>query len=741
MTISLDIKQNDCFVRGDSIIRYAMELPLERLLFLPLEAGNGTEFACSEREFEEKLGRREIVKYEVVRDADGNIVRESDCLDRAPGKEDSKKDRDARSLFYFLRKWHTEPTSKYHPALERFVLRHSKEARHLGHTWMPSAGAVHRHINEYPNIEELTARFFISRSGEVKRAWWHPAVAKRLEEMIDYYWETETVNHIEAYAEFTRRFDETARELARDTAFTGPLYKPSDETVRCYINSAECYETVERKFGKPQADAQFAGNYHPIPASKLLEVVLIDSTVMDTWCVLDDETGLPLGRPTLTIAIDLYTRMILAVIITFEPPGLFTAMACLKRVNVEKGDINCRWPNILRRSDGFGKPGMVVVDNELAQSQKSYQSACEDAKINVRWAPVARPQYKAVVERVFLTIKKLILDKLRGGLPHKPEVMRQLGIDPAKVATVHLEKLTELVNMAINDIYHYDPHRTLGIPPALAWEKSKAKHKRPFIGDVGFLEKVFGVQRDGVLTTAGIQHENMTFHDPLITGQLMDDLGSTAPRRRRRKSLLSSLNPRVMFKFNPANVEAIHVWNSATKKYVTLPNQSGKAATGLSLWHWKILRIWAQQESVAFSTPAEQLAARVRLRESIEETIPSQAYKTVKHQRRLLHEPSKLIEGSAIVMTQAPPTVSGMAADDFEIEVAAHAPDGDRISPPGPARGGKKRKKPTRRTRARMTEAATAQHRKPKEVAALKVAKTVGAFAKRLQAVDSASGE
>jgi hypothetical protein len=30
---------------------------------------------------------------------------------------------------------------------------------------------------------------------------------------------------------------------------------------------------------------------------------------------------------------------------------------------------------------------------------------------------------------------------------------------------------------------------------------------------------------------------------------------------------------------------------------------------------------------------------------------------------------------------------------------------------------------------------------KPKEVAALKVAKTVGAFAKRLQAVDSASGE
>ena len=38
-------------------------------------------------------------------------------------------------------------------------------------------------------------------------------------------------------------------------------------------------------------------------------------------------------------------------------------------------------------SDGSGKPTTVVVDNELAQAGKSYQSACEDAKINVKWAP------------------------------------------------------------------------------------------------------------------------------------------------------------------------------------------------------------------------------------------------------------------------------------------------------------------------------------------------------------------
>jgi hypothetical protein len=43
-------------------------------------------------------------------------------------------------------------------------------------------------------------------------------------------------------------------------------------------------------------------NRHPIE---------IDSTILDAWCCLDDESMLPLGRPTLTIAIDVYTHMIL----------------------------------------------------------------------------------------------------------------------------------------------------------------------------------------------------------------------------------------------------------------------------------------------------------------------------------------------------------------------------------------------------------------------------------------------
>jgi putative transposase len=725
--ISLAIKQNEVFVRKDALYRYAMEMPLDRLLFMPVDPDNGAEFICTEVEFGKLLQDREIRAHTVIRDHNGEIIADGE-KDLDPTKEYSKTVNDARSLFYFLKRWHQQPTSLTHARLDDFVEKHAAEARRLGHTWLPSAGAMHRHINKYPDIEQLTARFLISNSGKIVRQRWHPEIAKLLEKIIDWYWEEGSSgrNLNDSIAEFDGWFLDAAARIARDAVVLEPLKKPSDETIRAYINSAECFETVCRKFGKPRADAQFAGNVHPIHASKLLEVVLIDSTVMDTWCVLDDETMLPLGRPTLTIAIDLFTRMILAIIITFEPPSLFTAMACIKRVNMPKDDINERWPNIRRRSDGWGKPGTIVVDNELAQTGKSYQSACEDAKINVKWAPVARPQFKAVVERFFLTLKKMLLDKLPGGVPYKPEIMRQLGIDPKDVATIPLSKLTELVNMCVNDNYHYDPHSTIGMQPALAWEKSKRKHKRPFIGDIDFLDKAFGALRTGTLTTSGIKFENMEFHDPEITGALMDDLGAMAPRRKRRKSLLSSLNPQVMFKYNPANVEAIYVWNKRRKEYVRLPNIAGEAAAGLSIWHWRILRIWAEQESIAFSTPAEQLAARRRLRESVEEQIPAAAYKAIKLQRRILHEPSELIEGKTTLKTQAPPTVGGMAKDDVEIEVAAFAPDGNRAPPPGPTRGRRKGNKVDGRTNARMKEAKQTPPDKP----AAKAADVIAAFAR-----------
>jgi len=698
MTICLDIKPGWTCLRDNRRLSYAMEVAESTLLFLPINAADGgpPHWTITEAEFEKEIAAGKIKQFFVVRDANGDVVSDTTQIEIPPSEQETKKENNARSLFFFMKEWHLRKdagsASLYHKGLDDLVEDLEDEAAKRGLRWRPSSGTLHRNLLKYPDIENLTARFVISKSGEAKRQHWHPRVANLLEQIIDWYWEASPSKRDfnDAYAEFDARFDALAAELASYATLLEPLKKPSDATIRAYIDSAECYETVRKKFGQQAAEDQFKGNRRPVKATQLLDVVMIDSTILDAWCCLDDETMLPLGRPTLTIGIDVFTRMILAVIVTFEPPSLFTAMSCLKRINTPKHDVNERWPHIQRVSDGWGKPTKIIVDNELAQIGKSFQSACEDAKIHVQWAPVKRPQFKAIVERFFLTLKTLLLDKLPGGLPYKPEVMRQLGIDPKDVSTITFSKLVELINQAINDVYHFDTHSTIERPPALAWEKSKKKHKRAFIDNPDFLEAAFGALEDGTLTTSGIEFGGMTFHEPVVTGALLNDLRKDTPKRRRR-GMLSSANPRVMFKYNPANIEAIYVWNQRRKQYIRLANAAGEAAKGLSIWHWRILRIWTQQENIQFVTPKQQLAARRRLRENIEATLPEEAYKAVKRQRRIVYQPSEILEGKTVCVTTATATVGGMGPDDIEIAVSHHAPDGNRILPKGPARGHRKK--------------------------------------------------
>jgi hypothetical protein len=82
-----------------------------------------------------------------------------------------------------------------------------------------------------------------------------------------------------------------------------------------------------------------------------------------------------------------------------------------------------------------------------------------------------------------------------------------------------------------------------------------------------------------------------------------------------------------------------------------------------------------------------------RLLDRIQEELPTMAFKSIKHARRIIHNPAELIEGRPTLHTTAKPSVSGMSEDNIEIDVRLNAPDGNRIPPKGPNRGKRKGKK------------------------------------------------
>ena len=72
---------------------------------------------------------------------------------------------------------------------------------------------------------------------------------------------------------------------------------------------------------------QSAGDEVPVVES-ILDQVQIDHTVMDL-IVVDDRDRQPIGRPYLTVAIDVCSRCLVGMVVTLEPPSAVSVGLCL----------------------------------------------------------------------------------------------------------------------------------------------------------------------------------------------------------------------------------------------------------------------------------------------------------------------------------------------------------------------------------------------------------------------------
>lgn len=95
---------------------------------------------------------------------------------------------------------------------------------------------------------------------------------------------------------------------------------------------------IERRW-KRALEARAAGRAAPgsFHVAQALDVVQIDHTVSDVM-VVDDLYRQPIGRPYLTVALDVATRSVLAAMLSFEAPSAATVALCLMRVVHPKAD-------------------------------------------------------------------------------------------------------------------------------------------------------------------------------------------------------------------------------------------------------------------------------------------------------------------------------------------------------------------------------------------------------------------
>lgn len=185
----------------------------------------------------------------------------------------------------------------------------------------------------------------------------------------------------------------------------------------------------------------------------------IDHTQLDEELVCS-VTGANLGRPWLTILIDAFSRKILGLYLTFDPPSYRSCMMALR-------DCVSRYGRLLQIlvTDGGKEFGSVYLETLLAWFGCTKKTR-----------PPAEGRFGSLGERIFGTIHSQLIYNLRGNTQIMREV-RQVTqeVNPKRQAVWTLQALYDLLCEYAFKVYDTSEHRTLGVSPRDAFATGMAR--------------------------------------------------------------------------------------------------------------------------------------------------------------------------------------------------------------------------------------------------------------------------
>ena len=265
------------------------------------------------------------------------------------------------------------------------------------------------------------------------------------------------------------------REVAQ-ACKTQKLPVPARNTVAQRIAGLHPAKIARSRGGQDAArPLQGAGGIPP-EVTMPLEQVQIDHTVIDL-IVVDERDRQPIGRPYLTLAIDVFTRCVLGMVVTLEAPSAVSVGLCLahaacdKRPWLEGLNVEMDWPM-------SGKPRLLYLDNAAEFKSEALRRGCEQHGIRLDYRPPGQPHYGGIVERIIGTAMQMIHDELPGTTFSNPGQRGEY--DSEKMATLTLRELERWLALAVGT-YHGSVHNGLLQPPAARWSEATARTGAPAI--------------------------------------------------------------------------------------------------------------------------------------------------------------------------------------------------------------------------------------------------------------------
>ena len=339
------------------------------------------------------------------------------------------------------------------------------------------------------------------------------------------------------------------------------LAAPSLNAVRRRVVRRSAIERVRAREGAAAAAQRFRPVLGSLKTAWPLDVLQMDHTPMDL-IVVDEAARRPIGRPWLSLAMDVDTRMVAGFLISLDPPGAISVALALAHAVLPKAgwlatrEIRLPWPVA-------GLPRSVHVDNGKDFRSRALERGCRQHGIDLDHRPVCTPRYGGHIERLMGTLMQRIHE-----LPGTTfSNIRDKGdVDPEATATLTLRELEMAFALEVLGPYHMEVHTALGIPPLAAWSERLERRPQPprVPRDGTQLLQDFLPFKEVTVRREGIRLHSIFYYDDVLTTWL-----GTERRRLRAK-------------YDPRDLSTVFVEDEAGRHWPIRYRDLGRPA--ITLW-------------------------------------------------------------------------------------------------------------------------------------------------------------
>jgi len=342
------------------------------------------------------------------------------------------------------------------------------------------------------------------------------------------------------------------------------------------IKTLPPYPIAAARHGKFKADQWFAYCGAHKPPTRILERVEIDHTPLDL-ILLDDELLIPIGRPYLTLLVDVFSGCILGFHLSYKCPSYVSAAKAISHAIKPK---NLEHLNIKLQNDWpcHGKIENLVVDNGAEFWSKSLEHACQSTGINIQFNPVRKPWLKPFVERFFGMINQSFLSELPGKT--FSNILAKEEYKPEKDAIIRFSTFIEEFHRWIVDIYHQDSDSRDRRIPIKMWQTGFDLYPPLKMNDEE--EERFSVlmyiSDERTLTRNGFKFE-----------ELMYDSTALADYRKHYPQTKETIKK--IIKVDPDDISKIYVYLEELNSYIEVPCTDPTGYTkDLSIYEHKTIK-------------------------------------------------------------------------------------------------------------------------------------------------------